>query len=82
MTIVDGSGAPKEGLSFKFKAEPAWLGSQVLEFFHSDLVSGPDGVATVKSIPAGTYRVYVAGGASGVVTVVEGEQAEVILQVD
>ena len=81
-TVVDRSGAPKEGLLFKLEAEPTWLGSLTLELFNSPFISGPDGVAVAERIPAGTYRVRVAGGNSGVVTVVEGEQAEVRLQAD
>ena len=81
-TVVDGSGAPKAGLALLLEAEPPWLGSQMLQLFYSSFVSGPDGIGVAERLPAGTYRVSVAGGSSGVARVVEGGRAEVKLRVD
>ena len=82
ITVVDRNGAPAEGTVVQFHAEPAWLGSQTLWLFRAPVVCGPDGVALVETIPAGTYRVSVAGGGSGLVTVREGGTSELRLQSD
>ncbi len=82
VTLVDLDGAPVEGRMLEIHAEPRWLASDTLFMFNPAPVSGPDGRAIARHLPAGGYRVSVPGGSSGMVSVVEGAVSELRLTVE